>query len=82
MRVISFFSLTVALLAAVGVSCADKGNPVADVDVITCAGAHATFPGKGGLPTITALPDPFEAMDGTRITRKDQWACRRDEIAA
>jgi hypothetical protein len=28
------------------------------------------------------FPDPFRALDGSRITRKDQWACRRAEIGA
>jgi hypothetical protein len=33
------------------------------------------------LPTITKLPDPFLSMDGTRITNRNQWACRRNEIS-
>jgi hypothetical protein len=32
------------------------------------------------LPPVAKLPDPFLSMDGTRITTKDQWACRRSEI--
>jgi hypothetical protein len=27
------------------------------------------------------LPDPFEFADGTRMTKKAQWSCRRAEIA-
>ncbi|KAF2187483.1 carbohydrate esterase family 15 protein [Zopfia rhizophila CBS 207.26] len=26
------------------------------------------------------LPDPFLPLSGTRITKKDQWACRKEEI--
>lgn len=28
------------------------------------------------------LPDPFMGLDGTRISSKDQWKCRREEIGA
>src|SRR5580765_5010770 len=50
--------------------------------VMTCAGDTAPLPAPVSLPTIDALPDPFQSIDGSRITTKDQWACRRVEIAA
>lgn len=28
----------------------------------------------------TKLPDPFVFADGTKVTTKDQWSCRQDEI--
>lgn len=28
------------------------------------------------------LPNPFKMIDGTPVTTKDQWTCRREEIAA
>lgn len=34
------------------------------------------------LPEINVLPDPFLSLDGTHITEKQQWPCRRAEIAA
>jgi len=34
------------------------------------------------LAVIPTLPDPFLLMNGTRITTKDQWICRRNEIRA
>jgi hypothetical protein len=34
------------------------------------------------LPTIANLPDPFLMTNGTRITTKDQWRCRRAEISS
>jgi hypothetical protein len=40
------------------------------------------IPPYSSLPTITRLPDPFKFMDGTRMTRKDQWGQRRAEISA
>ncbi len=34
------------------------------------------------LTAIPKLPDPFLSPDGTRISRRDQWDCRRAEIRA
>jgi hypothetical protein len=34
------------------------------------------------LPAITYLPDPFLMADGTRMTTREQWRCRRAEIKA
>lgn len=33
------------------------------------------------LPTIPQLPNPFVFRDGTPVTEKAQWPCRRQEIA-
>lgn len=33
-----------------------------------------------GLPTISKLPDPFKKLDGTRMTTKAEWRCRREEM--
>jgi hypothetical protein len=35
---------------------------------------------SGTLPTIAKLPDPFTKLDGTRMTTKAEWRCRREEI--
>jgi hypothetical protein len=40
------------------------------------------MPAYSSLQANEKLPDPFEFMDGSHMTRKDQWACRRAEIAA
>jgi hypothetical protein len=40
------------------------------------------MPSFNSLPNNAKLPDPFKSMDGTRISRKDQWSCRRAEVAA
>jgi hypothetical protein len=48
----------------------------------TTSCAVPTLPGYGTLTTNAKLPDPFTSVDGTRITRKDQWSCRRAEIMA
>ncbi|WP_323815275.1 dockerin-like protein [Cellvibrio sp. NN19] len=34
------------------------------------------------LPPIATLPNPFVFGDGTAVTQKQQWPCRRAEIAA
>ncbi|MEV5328093.1 cellulose binding domain-containing protein [Nonomuraea sp. N2-4H] len=46
-------------------------------------GADCQVPGlpdEGSLPTVSRLPDPFTKLDGTRITGKSDWRCRREEI--
>ena len=47
---------------------------------LTCA--PFTLPAYSGLTVNAKFPDPFKNIDGTRIARKDQWPCRRAEIAA
>ena len=34
------------------------------------------------LPTNSFLPDPFTFVDGSRVTSRAEWNCRRAEIAA
>jgi hypothetical protein len=47
-------------------------------------GAHCTvtaqLPAYSALTADGKLPDPFKMLDGTRITNKSQWACRREEL--
>ena len=41
------------------------------------------FPDAGSLPDLgMKLPDPFTFYDGTPVTTKAQWECRRQEILA
>src|SRR5262249_33304921 len=40
------------------------------------------MPSFASLPTNPFLPDPFTFLDGTRVTTKAEWTCRRAEIAA
>ena len=40
------------------------------------------MPSYSSLTNDTTLSDPFIFMDGTQMTRLDQWPCRRAEIAA
>jgi hypothetical protein len=54
----------------------DKENTGADCP------APPAQPAFGALPAIANLPDPFLMTNGTRMTTKDQWRCRRAEIMA
>ena len=50
-----------------------KENPTAHCNV-------GDLPGYNELSPDSKLPDPFMKLDGTRITDKSEWACRREEI--
>jgi hypothetical protein len=63
-----------------GATAARPADSTGVVDVTTCSGADASYPGSTQLPANPKLPDPFMMMDGTRITQQAQWACRRSEI--
>jgi len=39
------------------------------------------LPEPGQLPKLETLPDPFRTLDGSRISKKSEWRCRRQEIA-
>jgi hypothetical protein len=39
-----------------------------------------SLPEYADLKADSKLPDPFKMLDGSRITNKSQWACRREEI--
>ncbi|WP_026923997.1 glucuronyl esterase domain-containing protein [Glycomyces arizonensis] len=43
-------------------------------------GADCNVSLPGSTPSSSLLPDPFTRADGTRITSKSQWECRRAEI--
>ena len=43
----------------------------------TCAPLPSTI----SLKSIPKLPDPFTFIDGSKVTTKEQWACRREEIS-
>lgn len=42
--------------------------------------AVASLPDAGSLPAVAKLPDPFKKLDGTRMSTKAEWRCRRQEI--
>ena len=42
----------------------------------------ASMPVAASLENIATLPDPFTMMDGTPVTTRAQWQCRREELGA
>ena len=83
-------SVVIALATALTVGAAMTAIPrIATADVVvTAAGvedegagcAVPALPEPGSLPTNAKLPDPFKKIDGTRITSRSEWQCRRAEI--
>ncbi|MFG1682789.1 cellulose binding domain-containing protein [Nonomuraea sp. NPDC049269] len=78
---------SMALAVAVALSVA--GAVAAPSTVAAAAGgvedegadcAVTGLPDEGSLPTNSKLPDPFKKLDGTRISAKSEWRCRREEI--
>ncbi|MBN1759299.1 MAG: hypothetical protein JW863_13315, partial [Chitinispirillaceae bacterium] len=51
-----------------------KENPTAGLCPV------GTLPGYNSLTADAKLPDPFKMLSGTRITKKSEWACRRQEL--
>ena len=43
-------------------------------------GADCEVPDPGQPASQATLPDPFTRLDGTRVTSRDDWRCRRAEI--
>lgn len=71
--------------AGVAVACTDAGAGAGTSFISTSEddGASCTvaaLPAATGLPSIAHLPDPFEKLDGTEMTTKAEWTCRREEI--
>ncbi|MGX7674183.1 glucuronyl esterase domain-containing protein [Plantactinospora sp. DSM 117369] len=80
-------TLAVAALAVVGTVTVVARTTAAEAaaDVVVAAstvedeGADCPVPGSGSSTSNSRLPDPFRKMDGTRITSKADWRCRRAE---
>src|SRR5690606_40435048 len=39
------------------------------------------LPSYANLTAIAALPDPFRSLDGSRISSRHDWTCRRAEVS-
>ncbi|MED7928140.1 cellulose binding domain-containing protein [Nonomuraea sp. LP-02] len=79
----------VVVLAAAATFAVPGAVPAASAGVSIAAagvedeGAGCPVPGlpdAGSLPAVSRLPDPFTKLDGTRITTRSDWRCRRQEI--
>jgi hypothetical protein len=74
-------ALAAAALAATGtvtVVTLSTSAPAAAAVEDDSAGCPA--PGNVSLTSNSRLPDPFRRVDGTRISSKSDWRCRRAEI--
>lgn len=72
-----------------GTSVGDAGDPAPGVATFPPVGTVenrgvdcevGALPAPNTLPLSANLPDPFTKLDGTRITEKSDWVCRRQEI--
>ncbi|MEV0381498.1 fibronectin type III domain-containing protein [Nonomuraea sp. NPDC050643] len=78
---IKILSRVVALAVAGAVTLAPvQSAAAAGVENEGADCAVPTLPDAGSLPTNSRLPDPFRKLDGTRITTRSEWRCRREEI--
>ncbi|MEY4547016.1 MAG: hypothetical protein RL685_3211 [Pseudomonadota bacterium] len=55
-------------------------GPAVEDSGLDCA--RPQLPGAAQLPAIAAHPDPFLMTNGTRISTRAEWTCRRAEIKA
>src|SRR5262245_19058471 len=67
------------MVAAIARTAIDEGGVVAAGAVEDDgAGCAVTLPGSSSA--IARLPDPFTRLNGTRISARSDWQCRREEI--
>jgi hypothetical protein len=77
---------TVVVLAAAALAVAGAATVIAATTTAQAAttvedeGADCAVSVPGSGPSNARLPDPFRRIDGTRITAKSDWRCRREEI--
>jgi hypothetical protein len=76
---------TVVVLAIAALTIAGAVTVVATTTTALAAtvedeGADCAVTLPGSLTANSRLPDPFRKLDGTRITTRSDWRCRRAEI--
>src|ERR1700712_2383552 len=69
---------TTGLCLASGTRTHEANLAVATTTSTSCPSLPSSIP----LPTVTELPNPFEAVNGSQVTTKDEWDCRQQEINA
>jgi hypothetical protein len=72
--------LAVAVLTVAVAVVARTTTPAAAAPPVEDEGAGCSVSLPGSVPANSKLPDPFKRIDGTRITSKADWTCRREEI--
>jgi hypothetical protein len=66
--------------AAGAAGSAGAGSPAVENQSADCE--VPTLPEPSALSKISKLPDPFVKVNGTRVSSKSDWHCRRQEIRA
>ncbi|MEU8261932.1 cellulose binding domain-containing protein [Micromonospora sp. NPDC048999] len=79
--------LAAAVLALAGAVTIVARTPTAEAASLLAAagpvedeGTDCSVPDPGSLTANAKLPDPFKRLNGTRISAKSDWRCRRAEI--
>src|SRR5689334_15044736 len=70
----------VALAAAGAIAVEDIGSAAPVALGVEDEGADCPVSLPGSLTSNSKLPDPFKKLDGSRITARSDWRCRREEI--
>jgi hypothetical protein len=79
------YAMTAASQTGIVVTMSDTGGTTTDtawVENHRSACTIPSFPAVSTLKDNAFLPDPFTMMDGTKVTTKAQWKCRREEMVA
>ena len=77
---VAALTLTGALTAVTRTTLAAAAGNAMAATLVEDDGADCPVPNPGSPPANSRLPDPFQKLDGTRITSKADWRCRRAEI--
>jgi len=72
--------LAMAALVIAGAVTAIRTTTAAAAAAVEDDGADCPVSLPGSLTSNSRLPDPFKKLDGTRISTKSDWRCRREEI--
>jgi hypothetical protein len=72
--------LAMAALVIAGAVTAIRTTTAAAAAAIEDDGADCPVSLPGSLTSNSRLPDPFKKLDGSRISTKSDWRCRREEI--
>ncbi|MGR6922969.1 glucuronyl esterase domain-containing protein [[Actinomadura] parvosata] len=73
-------TLSITAFGATTVATTRAATAAAGVEDDGADCAVPALPDAGSLPAVSRLPDPFTRLNGTRITTRADWRCRRQEI--
>jgi hypothetical protein len=79
-RPVAAVALAAFLILSPSPSPSPSPAPALSATAVEDEGADCAVPTLAEGPANARLPDPFKKIDGTRITAKSDWRCRREEI--